>query len=214
MRIMYYLIKLRAPELVLLFTTLMLLNSCRLPPPFAWRIVLDDDYSKPGIDYSLYKNLILLKFEAELLEDEIVEKITHLTAEEFKEKRYNIIKIQEINTLLEDSEFSIHDLWDSRVLRRIRNSLNIFAIIRGRVNRYWIETKIWADPMTLPDPRLAEYQVINICDISLTIEMIDTQDWNIIWSSSISCKEGKITGNTDRLVRRMIKECLKKIPKH
>lgn len=211
---MHFPIKIRALVLAIISLTLVLLNCSRLPPPFAWRIVLDDEYYKPGIDYSLYRNLAILKFEADLLEDEKVERITHWTTEEFRKKRYDIITHQKFHSLLEDSQISIGNLWDPGVLQTIKNNFNIFAIIRCTVNKYGIETKIWPDPMTLADPGYTEYQVINICDISLAIEMIDTQDGTIIWSSSVSCNAGKIKGNTDRLLRRMIKECLKTIPKH
>lgn len=41
----------------------------------------------------------------------------------------------------------------------------------------------------------ADYNVLNVCDVGLTIEMVDTEDGGLIWSSFVYSRWGKINGN-------------------
>lgn len=181
--------------------------------PLGWKIKTDYEYSKAHIDYSHYKNLGILLFEDDELEDKILKKITLFAEEEFRRKKFNIVPSQEMDSFLSDSQISRQNLKAPKALERMRNALNISALVWGSVNQYVITPEIYADPLTLPSARSADYQVFNLCDISMTIEIIDTKNGDIIWSSEVYSMGGRIKGNTDWLIRRMVKECLKTILK-
>lgn len=187
-------------------------SSCTTAP-LEWKIKTDYQYSKSGIDYSLYTNLGILLFEDDELEDKILKKITFFAEEEFRKKKFNIVPSLEIDSFLSDSQISRQNLKAPEALERMRNALNISALVWGSVNQYVVRPEIYADPLTLPSPRSADYQVFNLCDISMTIEIIDTKNGDIIWSNEVYSIGGRIKGNPDWLIRRMVKECLKTVPK-
>jgi hypothetical protein len=190
-------------------------NQSCLVSPYTWQIKVDQEYVKPDLDYSLYKTFAIPKFEKRhAVEDKAVEKFTHFVMEELREKRYKVIPSQELDSFLSDNQLSNKDLEDSEALRKMRDSLSVNAVICGVVDQYEVRPEILADPITQVSIRMdTEFDVFNICDVGLTIEMVDTKDGAVIWSSFVYTQGGKIKGNPDWLLRRMVKECLKTFPK-
>jgi hypothetical protein len=198
-----------------IFIIVLFLNQSCLVSPYAWQIKVDQEYVKPDLDYSLYKNLAVPKFNKRPpVEDEAVEKFTHFVMEEFSEKGYKIVASQELGSFLSEKRLSKKDLEDSEALRKMRDFLGANALICGVVDQYEIRPEILADPITQVNIRMdTEFDVFNICDVGLTIEMVDTEDGAVIWSSFVYTHGGKIKGNPEWLLRRMVKECLKTFPK-
>lgn len=198
-----------------LFIMVVSVNQSCLISPYAWQIKVDQEYVKPDLDYSLYKNLAVPKFDKRrAIEDKAVEKFTHFVMEEFIEKGYKIIASQELDSFLSDNQLSKKELEDPGALRKMKYTLNASAVIRGKVDQYEVRPEILADPTTQVSIRRdTEFGVFNICDVGLTIEMVDTEDGAVIWSSFVYTHGGKIKGNPEWLLRRMVKECLKTFPK-
>lgn len=190
-------------------------NQSCLVSPYTWQIKVDQEYVKPDLDYSLYKNVAVPKFDKRPpVEDKAVEKFTHFVMEELRGKRYKIIPSQELDSFLIDNQLSKMGLEDSEALMKMRDSLGAEAVICGVVDQYEVRPEILADPMTQVNIRMdTEFDVFNICDVGLTIKMADTEDGAVIWSSFVYTRGGKIKGNPDWLLRRMVKECLKTFPK-
>lgn len=57
-----------------------------------------------------------------------------------------------------------------------------------------VDVKVSKKLHQVPSPRLADYQVFNLCNISMTMEIIDTKNGDIIWFSEVYSIRGRIKG--------------------
>jgi len=168
-------------------------------------IILDKVFSQPDVDYDLYERLAIVEFTP----NPQVKKrknITDIFEDEFKKQGYDIVSMEEFNSVLEEYGFSSEDLSDSEVLNRVSEKLNISAIIKGVTDKYEIKKKSGLIPISTGDVTFMLVDKVYICDIALTIEMIAAQEGNKIWSYSISCTKKK--GRPEKLIRNMIRKCL------
>lgn len=189
-------------------------QSCLLPL-YEWRIEVNQGTIRPDLNYRFYKKIAIPEFEKNLdVEDQAVKKFTSFVRKEFISKKYDVISPEDLNSFLRDSQISIEELRDPGVLKRMRDTMDVQAVIRGKVDFYMVTPQLMAEPSTETDFRKdTKYNLFNLCNIALTIEMVDAGNEKIIWSSSVYTRDGKVMGNPDRLLRKMIKECLETIPK-
>lgn len=57
-----------------------------------------------------------------------------------------------------------------------------------------VDVKVSKKFHQVPSPRLANYQIFNLCDISMTIEIVDNEKGDIIWFSKVYSMRGRIKG--------------------
>jgi Zn-finger protein len=168
-------------------------------------IVLDKVFSQPDVDYDLYERLAIVEFTP----NPQVKKrknITDIFEDEFNKQGYDIVSMDEFNSVLKEFGFSSEDLSDPDVLNRVSEKLNISAVIKGTTNKYEIKKKSDFIPISTGDVTFALVDKVYICDIALTVEMIAAQEGNKVWSCSMSCSKKK--GKPEKLIRNMIRDCL------
>jgi hypothetical protein len=193
---------------------ILLLAGCFRLPPSSWNIFPEPGYVEPGIDFSTYKTLCVLRFENNVLEDAILKKLTRWVAEELKGKHYDVITEKELGIPLDEYRFSWKKQKDSSVLQQLMDDFGLSALVQGRVNQFSVQPVIWRAPGWEIDPRVSEYDVRNTYYISFELEIRDILDGSILWSSSVSCRGGIIKGAPDKLLKRMVSEALQSVPKH
>jgi hypothetical protein len=187
-----------------LFIFLFMSVSCARRP-----IVLEDVYSKTNIDFNIYKRLAVIEFTPNIR----VKKnktITEIFEDEFQKQGYDVISANEVSSVLEDFGFSREDLLNPETLNKVSEKLHVKAVIRGEVQEYEVEKKDEYVPIFVSDALIDFGGRIYLCDIDLTIEMIEGQEGNKVWSCSISCSKKK--GRPGRLIRSMIRNSLSTIP--
>lgn len=187
-----------------LFMFLLVFVACARRP-----VVLENVYSKTNIDFNTYKRLAVIEFTPNI----IVKKnktITDIFEDEFQKQGYDVIRADEVSSVLEDFGFSREDLTNPEILNKMSEKLDIKAVIRGEVQEYEVEKKDEYIPIWVSDALIDFGGKIYLCDINLMIEMIESQEGKKVWSCSISCRKKK--GKPERLIRNMIRNSLSTIP--
>jgi len=197
-------LRIRILILVCLLISLIILEDCAPKRP----IILERVFSQPDVDHEIYKRLAIVEF-APNPEVKKRKNITDVFEDELSKQGYDIVSMDEFNSVLEESGFSSDDLSDSEVLSSVGEKLNISAIIKGVTEKYEIKKKNNFIPITTENVTLLIPDKVYICDIALTFEMIAVQEGNKVLSCSISCSKKK--GKPEKLIRNMIRKCLNTI---
>jgi len=184
---------------------IILLADCAPKRP----IILDIVFSQPGIDFKIYKKIAILEFTPNPKVKKKM-KFCDVVGDEFRIKGYDVVTRHEFDSVLQEFGFSIEDLSDIEVLNKVSERLKISAIIKGYINRYEVREKEDYMPVIIENVGTTIVEKKYICDISFNIEMIEANDGNKIWSCSIYCDNKK--GKPEKLIRKMIKNCLDTIP--
>ena len=92
-------------------------------------------FSQPDVDHEIYRRLAIVEF-APNPEVKKRKNITHVFEDELSKQGYDIVSMDEFNSVLEESGFSSDDLSDPEVLNRISEKLNISAIFPLRVTLF------------------------------------------------------------------------------
>lgn len=191
--------------ILLLFFVILTIVNCATKKP----ILPEKIFYRYDIDYDIYERMVVLEFTP----NPQVKKgknISDIFEDETRKNGYLVISINEFNSVLEDFGFSKENLTDPEVLKIVSEKLNISAVIKGIVNHYQVEKKKGTRVFIAAELPLIMVDTKYYCDISLNIDMIEVQEGNKIWSSSISCNKKK--GNPEKVLRKMIRNCLKTIP--
>ena len=166
-----------------------------------------DVYLHPNTDFSKFKRIAIFLDFYQLPEERREGILFSFLKEELEKSGYNVI----------NSPFSIKSLSDLETLLRLRNKQNISAIVKYKVDRYdfKIEKKKSMDApigSTNESEWSRKEKLFFYVDFSMRLEMIELQQGNEVWSSSISCKRQKVEGDRRKLLRLMIKNCVRTIP--
>ncbi len=172
-------------------------------------IVLEDVYSKTDIDFNTYKRLAVIEFTPNIRvrKDKT---ITDIFEDEFQKQGYDVVSADKVSSVLEDFGLSREDLSNPEILNKVSQKLHVKAVIRGELQEYEVEEKDEFVPIFVSDALINFGGRIYLCDIDLTIEMIEGQRGKKVWSCSISCSKKK--GRPGRLIRNMIRDSLSTIP--
>jgi hypothetical protein len=177
-------------------------------------------YLDPNADFSKYKRQAILLDLNQLPEGRRELSLYSVFEEELQNLGYDVLGRREFFSFLEHEGFPIEEISDPRVLSDIRNELKISAIMKVTVDRYEFEEKEKRvtrieklEPLTL-QPHWDRIYVISeyTVDLSFVFDMIETAQGNQVWSCSISCEKEKVEEDRYKLIRAMIKKCLKTIP--
>lgn len=141
--------------------------------------------------------------------------------QELEKLGYDVLGGREFFSFLKIKGFSIEDISDPQVLSDIRHELKISAVMKITVTKYEFEEKEQRverihklEPLTLEPHVDRIYHVPEfIVDFSFVLDMIEMEQGQRVWSCSISCEKEKVEENRYDLIRKMIKKCLKAIPK-
>lgn len=172
-------------------------------------IVLESVYAKPDVDFNNYKRLAIVEFAP----NTIVKKertITHIFEDEFQKQGFDIVRADEVHSILKNFGFSREDLSNPEILNDVSEKLHVKAVMRGEVKEYEVKKKDEYVPIAVPNGIIDVGGKIYICDISLMVEIRDGQEGKTIWSCSISCSKKK--GKPERLIRNMIRDSLSTLP--
>jgi hypothetical protein len=153
-------------------------------------------YLDPNADFSKYNRQAILLDLNQLPEERREFSLYSVFEEELQKLGYDVLGRREIFSFLKNEGFPIEEISDPRVLSDIRNKLKISAIMKVTVNRYEFEEK---------EKRVTRIERLE----PLTIE---TAQGNQVWSCSISCEKEKVEEDRYKLIREMIKKCLRTIP--
>lgn len=172
-------------------------------------IILENVFTQSNINFKTYKRLAVAEFTPNPLVKK-AKKITDVFEDEFRRKGYDVIGVDEVNSVLKDFGFSGEDLSDPEVMKKVCKRLDAEAIFRGAVPRY--EVKKRNEFFAVPAGNVIVFVggKVYYCDISLMIEMLEAREGNRMWSCSISCSKKK--GKPEKLVRTMIRSSLNTIP--
>ena len=172
-------------------------------------IILESVYAKPDVDFNNYKRLAIVEFAP----NTIVKKertITHIFEDEFQKQGFDIVRADEVHSVLKNFGFSREDLLNPEILNDVSEKLHVKAVIRGEVKEFEVKKKDEYVPIAVPNGIIDVGGKIYICDISLMVEIRDSQEGKTIWTCSMSCSKKK--GKPERLIRNMIRDSLSTIP--
>lgn len=168
-------------------------------------ILLESVYAKPDVDFNNYRRLAIVEFAP----DKKVKKertITHIFEDEFQKQGFDIVGADEVNSVLKNFGFSREDLLNPEILKDVSDKLHVRAVLRGEIKEYEVKKKDEYIPIAFPGGIIDAGGKINICDISLMVEMRDSREGKTIWTCSMSCSKKK--GKPERLIRNMIRGSL------
>ena len=188
-----------------LIVHIFLFSNCAAKRP----IILENVYTQPDIDFGNYKKIAIVGLTASL-EIKNDDNVNVLVEDEFSKNGYDVVGMEELNSVLDEFEYSSEDLSNPDALKKIRDRLGVAAIIRGAVQKYEIKKTKDHMPFIIGEGIILIEETKYICDISLIIEMIETTEGNNVWSCSVSCSEKK--GKPEKLIRNMIRDSLNTIP--
>ena len=191
--------------LSLFFLTLNCVSSKQIHP--------QDVYIHPNADFSKYKRIAIFLDFNQLPEERREGILFILLKEELEKRGYDILS----------NAFSVKNLSEPKKISDMRDELNISAIVKISVEKYEFKKKkqsaekffsrdYSSDGTRKPDWYTTEYYFIYILDFSLTLVMIETEQGNKVWSSSISCEKKEVEGSRHEFIRQMINNCLRTIP--
>jgi len=145
---------------------------------------------------------------------------TELLQKELIKEGYDIVTSDELDYLLDRLKLLREDSVKIENVQRIKNELNVSAIIKGYIGNYHIdrETKHGTvrtvgrqlDPNPLHDKADTR---IYISNISLRMEMIELEQGSKIWSCSISFKDYKADENGKELIKKNHQALFRYAPK-
>ena len=173
-------------------------------------IILESVYAEPDVDINNYRRLAILEFAP----DTIVKKertITRIFEDEFQKLGFDIVGADEVHSALKNFGYSRQDLLNPENLNDVSEKLQVQAVLRGEVKEYEVKKKDEYVPIAFPGGIIDAGGKINICDISLMVEMRDGREGKTIWTCSMSCSKKK--GKPERLIRNMIRVSLSTIGK-
>ena len=167
-------------------------------------------YFHPTADFSKYKRIAIFLDFNQLPEERREGILFSFIKEELEKSGYDVLS----------KAYSIKNLSDLETLFKIRDKLNISAIVKYKVDRYDFkkEKKKSVEPFlsgiveTLPVQSIQKEKALFIFDFSMRLEMIEAQQGNEVWSCSLSCERQKVEGDRRELLRQMIKNCVRTIP--
>jgi hypothetical protein len=177
-------------------------------------------YLDPNAEFSKYKRQAIFLDLNQLPEGRRELSLYSVFEEELQKLGYDVLGRREFFSFLKSEGYAIEEMPDPRVLSDIRNELKISAIMKVTVNRYEFEEKEKRvtrieklEPLTM-EPVLNRIFVISeyTVDLSFVLDMIATAQGNQVWSCSISCEKEKVEEDRYKLIREMIKKCLRTIP--
>ena len=187
----------------LLIFFFMFIVCTRLP------IILESVYARPDVDFNNYRRLAIVEFAP----NTIVKKertITHIFEDEFQKQGFDIVRADEVHSVLKNFGFSREDLLNPKILNDVSEKLHVKAVMRGEVKEYKVKKKHEYVLIVFPGGIIDAGGKIYICDISLMVEMRDGREGKTIWTCSMSCSKKK--GKPERLIRNMIRNSLSTIP--
>ena len=161
-----------------------------------------DVYFHPNADFSKYKKIAIFLFVNQLPEERREGILFSFLKEELEKRGYNVLS----------KPYSIENLSDLETLFRIRDELDISAIVKVTVDKYEFEERKKRIETRQGDFYKWEKVPIYILDFSLVLDMIETEHGDKVWSSSISCEKREVEENRHKFIRQMIKNCLRTIP--
>lgn len=192
-------------SLLVLFPVTLLLINCASRQPIHPQEVL----RLPDIDYSIYKRLTVLEF-APNPQVRKNKKISDIFEDELQKKGFDVVRMDEFNSVLEALELSRENLTDTEVLKKVGKKLEISSVIKGTVEEYEVKKKKGFILIPINGSTMLIDTTKYYCDISFTIEMIELQEGNKIWACSMSYNDKY--KSPMKLMRKMIRECLSTFP--
>lgn len=177
--------------------TLMLLFACVRAQTFT--------YAKPGVDFSKFKRIAIIRFECS--QHSIGQEVSDILAMSFMKKNYNVVERSQLRSLIDESAIISAGLTESN--RATLKLAGINAIIVGSVTRYDCH------PDKVIAPLFGMYYALptNSCHASLSIKMLDVQSGDILWAANGSHAKNDSGMTAGKVLQKVIEGIEKKIPR-
>jgi curli biogenesis system outer membrane secretion channel CsgG len=133
------------------------------------------DYKKPGTDFALYRKIAVLNFEC--ANTAIGQEVSDIFAFSLRKKGYDVIDRSRIKAIIDEAMLSQSGLTDSNLtLLKLRGANSVLV---GSVTRYDCEQSRMLIPTRMGPIGGSK----NLCQVSLSIKMLDVSNGDIIWAT-------------------------------
>ena len=204
---------------LVLFSALMifLLQNCTQS-----QLVLkaENIYTKPGIDYAEYSNVLVYLDAPKLQIGDDLFDIDSIAEGELEQLGYTVVGNEEFMSFFAKSRFRSLDFYNPEFLFDIKKALSARAVLVVTVARISLDEKALDHLHTVTPGRRGFSPMSPRTDrstyhinLAATFEMIDTDEAKKLWSCTFSCDSHKIEINLDRFMGTVFKKCFITLPK-
>lgn len=150
-------------------------------------------YSKPGVDFSKYKKIAIVKFYNPA-DPAVGQEVADILAMEFMRQGYTVVERSQLAAVIDEDK-----LLKSGLTSESKNSfqtMGVDSIFQGSVSRYGCQSSfvyLYGSPIPT-----------NVCHASFSMKMLDIQTGEVLWATNAAHSINDINATAHKVLLRII----------
>lgn len=161
-------------------------------------------YRKPGVDFSKYNKIAIVKFDAS--ESGIGQQVADTLSFYFVKRGFTVIERSQLSSIIDESKFMTSGLTEQN--KSPLEVAGIDAIVVGAVSQYRCVPH--SDVIFIGKSPLV--MNTNNCNVSISMKMLDIHNGDILWSAVGAHSRDAINMTVDKVLQEVLVNLEKKLP--
>lgn len=162
-------------------------------------------YMKPGINFSQYKRIAVLRFDSSF-SSAVGQEVSDTIGLEFSRKGYNVIERSQLKAIIAEEQLEQYGLTEPNKIELRLAGIN--AIVVGSISRY----DCFAHQQLIPFMGTIIPLITNNCHVSLSCKMLDVDTGELIWAANGAHSMDDVNMTANKVLQEVLKKISREIP--